>query len=149
MKNRLGPALMLLLLATGGALAQSTSPAALPEWDKLTPQQRETLIAPLRDRWNSDPQSRERMLEHGQRWQNMTPEQRKQARKGAKRFEDMSPEQRERARALFSQMRDMPPEEREKLREKWQKMTPEQRKVWMEQHRGKDHAPPPLPPPER
>lgn len=154
MKTRLVLSLTALLLCSGAALAQqsatppvapaSTPASTLPEWDKLSPQQRDTLIAPLRDRWNSDPRARARMLEHGQRWQNMTPEQRAQARKGMKRFEDMNPEQRERARALFSQMRDMSPEQREQLREQWKKMTPEQRKSWMDTHRPKD-----MPPPER
>nr|WP_295377806.1 DUF3106 domain-containing protein [Pseudoxanthomonas sp.] len=137
--------LCLGLLWAGQALAQQAAPAPapLPEWDKLTPQQREILIAPLRDRWNSDPASRPRMLEHGRRWQQMTPEQRSQARRGMHRFEHMNPEQRDRARALFLRMREMPPEQREKLRDDWKKMTPEQRRTWLEQHRPKDDAPRP------
>ena len=118
----------LSLLWTGQALAQQAAPSApLPEWEKLTPQQRETLIAPLRDRWNGDPQGRPRMMEHGRRWQQMTPEQRAQARRGMHRFEHMNPEQRDRARALFLRMREMPPEQREKLRDDWKKMTRTQR----------------------
>ncbi|MFY1079926.1 DUF3106 domain-containing protein, partial [Escherichia coli] len=64
--------------------------------------QRESLLAPLRDRWNSaDAGQRQRMLSHGQRWQTMSPEERDKARRGLRRFEHMSPEQREQARALF------------------------------------------------
>jgi hypothetical protein len=139
-------ALCLLLLA-GNALAQSAAPArSLPDWDKLTPQQREALIAPVRERWNNDPGDRPRMLEHAQRWQNMTPEQRKQARKGMRRFEGMNPRQREEARALFERMKDLPPEQRRKLREDWKNMTPEQRRVWIQKNAPKDTRPPPLPP---
>ncbi len=137
------PLVCLSLLWSGQALAQSSAPATLPEWDKLTPQQRETLIAPLRDHWNSDPRGRQRMLEHGQRWQQMTPEQRAQARRGMKRFEGMNPEQRERARALFSRMRDMSPQQRDQLREQWKRMTPEQRRTWLQQNPPKDLPPPP------
>lgn len=143
MKTRLFlPILCLGLLWAGQALAQSTAPANLPEWEKLTPQQRETLIAPIRDRWNGDPGGRARMFEHGRRWQQMTPEQRAQARRGMKRFEHMNPDQRERAKALFFQMREMSPEQREKLGEEWKRMTPEQRRAWLEQHRSRDLSPP-------
>ena len=127
---KLQPPLALLLLSlSASSWAQTT---ALPEWDALTPQQREALIAPLRDRWNNAaPPQRERMLQHGQRWQSMTPEQRELARRGRHRFENMTPAQREQARALFAQMRSMTPEQREALRERWGKMTPEQRQEWL------------------
>lgn len=125
-----------LLFAGSHAFAQST-PAPLPAWDKLTPQQREALIAPVRDRWNREPEDRGRMLERAQRWQAMTPEQRAQARHGQKRFEDMNPDQRRQARALYGQMKALTPEQREALREQWKKMTPEQREAWM-----RDNAPP-------
>jgi len=125
-----------LLLASGHAWAQST-PAPLPEWEKLTPQQREALIAPVRDRWNREPDERRRMMERAQRWQALTPEQRAQARHGMKRFEGMNPEQRRQARALYGRMKTLTPEQRADLREQWKKMTPEQREAWM-----RDNAPP-------
>lgn len=135
-----------LLLLAGSALAQSTPTQPLPEWDKLTPQQREALIAPMREHWNSDPGERPRMLEHAQRWKTMTPEQRKQARKGMRRFEGMKPHQREEARALFERMKDLPPEQRKKLRDEWKGMTPEQRRVWVQKNAPKDAMPSPPPP---
>lgn len=131
---------MVLLALSATCAAQS---ASLPEWDKLTPQQREALIAPVRDRWNdAPPPQRERMLQHGQRWQSMTPEQRELARRGRHRFENMTPAQREQARVLFAQMRSMTPEQRAALRERWGKMTPEQRQEWLKANTVKD-APPP------
>ena len=51
MKPRLTLALVLLSLSAASAAQTST----LPEWDKLTPQQRDALIAPVRDRWNDAP----------------------------------------------------------------------------------------------
>ncbi|MGH8028070.1 MAG: DUF3106 domain-containing protein [Pseudoxanthomonas sp.] len=148
MKTALSRSLALgLLLLAGNALAQSAPAQSLPDWDKLTPQQREALIAPVRERWNSDPGDRPRMLEHAQRWKSMTPEQRRQARKGMRRFEGMQPHQREEARALFEQMKELPPEQREKLREEWKAMTPEQRRAWVRKNAPKDPRPlPPLPP---
>jgi Spy/CpxP family protein refolding chaperone len=126
-----------LLLASGHAWAQS-APAPLPAWEKLTPEQREALIAPVRDRWNREPDERGRMMERAQRWQALTPEQRAQARHGMKRFEGMSPDQRRQARALYGRMKTLTPEQRADLREQWKKMTPEQREAWM-----RDNAPPP------
>ncbi|HDS1581144.1 DUF3106 domain-containing protein [uncultured Stenotrophomonas sp.] len=133
--------LTLSLLPAAPALAQSATPtlatrpapgAPLPAWEQLSEAQRESLLAPLRDRWNSaDGGQRQRMLAHGQRWQSMSPEERDKARRGLRRFEHMSPEQREQARALFGQMRELPPAQRDALRERWSQMTPEQRKEWV------------------
>jgi hypothetical protein len=133
--------LSLGLLLFGQAMAQSAA-TPLPEWDKLTPQQREILIAPMRDRWNSDADSRAHMYEHAQRWKSMTPEQRQQARRGMRRFEGMDPHQRQEARAIFLQMEKMTPEQRKQLQEKLKAMTTEQRRAWMEQNRPKDLPPP-------
>ena len=81
-------------------LACASAPAAaqqqLPEWDQLSPAQRETLIAPVRDRWNnSSPERRQRSYEHARSWQQMTPEQRQQMRQ---RMQQMTPEQRRQMR---------------------------------------------------
>ena len=116
------------------ALAQATPPpkasptavaAPLPPWEQLTPEQRETLIAPLRERWNASPDDRARMLDHARRWKSMPPEERERARRGMHRFEQLSPEQREQARAIFEQTRGMSPDQRREFRERWGRMTPE------------------------
>ncbi len=129
---------LLLACASAPALAQQQP---LPEWDRLTPAQRETLIAPMRDRWNDAPERRQRMYDHARSWQQMTPEQRDQAKRGMHRFEHMSPQQRREAQALFGRMRDMDKGQRQQLRDQWQKMTPEQRRQWVEAN-----PPPPRPP---
>ncbi|WP_027080684.1 DUF3106 domain-containing protein [Luteimonas mephitis] len=106
----------------------------MPAWEQLTQSQRDTLIAPMRARWNDNPEKRARMYEHARRWQDMTPEQRERAHRGMKRWRHMDPEQREQARALFQQMRGMSPEQRKELRDRWHGMTPEQRRQWVEQN---------------
>ncbi|QLQ26936.1 MAG: DUF3106 domain-containing protein [Pseudoxanthomonas sp.] len=128
----------LLAFASAEAFTQSPPPAPLPAWEKLTPQQREALIAPLRDRWNREPEDRPRMMERAQRWQALSPEQRAQARHGMKRFEGMSPEQRRQARALYGRMKELTPEQRA-LRDQWKKMTPEQREAWMQENAPRRH----------
>ena len=51
-------ALLALALLPAAAFAQQVAPAAaLPAWEQLSDAQREQLIAPIRDRWNSAPAS--------------------------------------------------------------------------------------------
>ena len=142
-RTMLACALLLAIALPTLALAQSAAPAAPapPTWQQLSAAERDTLIAPLRDRWNdADAAGRQRMLEHARRWQSMTPEQRREARKGMHRWEHFTPEQRDQARALYEHMRGMDPAQRRALREQWHAMTPEQRKAWLDQHpvQGKD-----------
>lgn len=132
-----------LALAPFAAAAQQAAPAPLPAWEQLTPQQRELLLAPVRDRWNrSEPDERVRMLDHANRWQSMTPEQRDRARHGMKRWRGMPPERRVEARALFEHMRTLPEDERKAMVERWKQMTPEQRKAWVDAHPPKERRAP-------
>ena len=134
-----------LLLAATPALASDPATTTLPTWDKLSSAQREQLIAPIRERWDSQPQMRERMLDHAKRWHEMTPEQRKRARHGVHRWEKMDPEQRTEMRAPYAKMRTLEPAEREALKAKWRQMTPEQRKEWVKANppapRAEGHTP--------
>lgn len=127
-------ALPALAVAQGAVPPKPTTEtrgATLPAWDQLSVEQRDALIAPLRDRWNDSPQDRQRMLDHARRWASMPPEERVRARRGMHRFEEMNPEQRDRARAIFERTREMTPEQRRDFRERWEKMTPEQRQEWL------------------
>jgi len=138
MKKRHVPLLVLLLALPLAGLAQTAPPSALPAWDKLSPEQREALIAPVRERWNAAPDERARMLEHAQRWKAMSPEEREKARRGMRRFDNMPPEERERARVIFIQTRKMTPEQRTRFQERWEHMSPEQREQWLRENRGED-----------
>lgn len=130
--------LSVLVLASQGALAQATGEATLPEWDRLSPQQRELLVAPIRERWNARPEHRQHMLERARDLQRMTPEQRRDARQGVKRWRHMTPEQRAGMRALYGRMRSLDEAGRRELRERWRAMTPEQRRAWV-----RENPPPP------
>lgn len=130
-----------VLVLASLALAMSTANAAnpppangttMPAWEQLSPVQRDVLVAPIRQRWDSNPDQRARFYQHAQRWQQMTPEQRARAHDGMRRWEQMPPEKREQMRALFQKMRTMTPEQRKALRDQWHEMTPGQRKAWMQ-----------------
>jgi hypothetical protein len=131
-----------LALGIGSASAANppTKPAAtvtLPTWERLSQAERDMLVAPVRERWNTNPEQRARMLEHAKRWQTMTPEQRQRAHHGMKRWAHMNPERRTEMRALFEKMRTLPPEQREALKKQWRAMTPEQRQAWLQQNAPK------------
>jgi hypothetical protein len=142
-------------LLPSGAHAQTsrtTEAQALPAWEQLTPAQRDELIAPLRERWNSHPDERARMAERARRWHAMPPEQRGRAHRGMDRWERMGPAKRAEMQVLFERTRSMPrqqrhetfalyhamrkmtPEQRETLKQQWRTMTPDQRKAWMREH---------------
>ena len=149
--NRMNPLPALtcaLLLAFAGIASIGTASAQTPpslrqaqdapqpaEWERLSPAQREAIVAVVRERWNSNPRQRGRMLAHAERWQRMTPEQRRSANEGKRRWERMSPEQRKEARAAFERGRSLPPAERAELRERLKAMTPEERREWLRTHR--------------
>ncbi len=137
------PRLLLLALLLWPALcfaqAQPAGTAAYPDWDKLTPAQRDALIAPLRERWNSNPNERARMLERAQRWKAMPSGERDRARHGAQRWESMSPDQRNQARALFHAIHGMDKESRGDFMAKWRQMTPQQRADWTKAHPAPEH----------
>jgi hypothetical protein len=117
-----------------GKPAPAPAARSYPAWEQLSVAERDMLIAPVRERWNTSPEHRARMMEHAQRWQTMTPEQRKRMHRGMKRWGHMSPEQRTHARALFGEMRNMTPEQRKELRAKWKAMTPAEREAWIKAH---------------
>lgn len=138
-------ALLCALPAFAQQQAVPASPAspAPPAWEQLTPAERDVLLAPLRDKWNTaDTAQRQRMLSHAQRWTTMTPEQRRDAHKGMRRWSHLSPDQRDEARALFEHMRAMSPDQRRAMREQWGAMTPEQKKAWLAKHPPRDEHPP-------
>ena len=140
---RFVPTLVFALLLPCCAIAASPPAApetatAMPAWEQLTPAQRETLVAPVRERWNENADERARMYQRAQRWHSMTPEQRKRAHRGKQRWDHMGPEQRLQARALYQKMRTMPPEQRHALRDEWKAMTPEQRRAWVERNPPQD-----------
>ncbi len=140
MMKRHVPLILLLLALPLSALAQSPAAgtASLPAWDKLSHEQREALVAPVRERWNDAPEERARMLEHAQRWKAMSPDEREKARRGMRRFDNMPPEERERARVIFIQTRKMSPEQRKDFQQRWERMSPEQRTQWLKDNRGND-----------
>lgn len=129
-----------LLLSLAWALPAAADTPRLPEWDQLDAGQRELLVAPVRERWDSNPDERRKMLERAERWQQLSPDQRRRAHRGMDRWKHMSPEQRDAARALYSHMRTLEPEARSRLKKQWKGMSREQRREWVETHPAPPHG---------
>lgn len=113
---RIAVMLMMGLMLAAPAMAWQAAPATgnYPEWNKLTPEQRQSLMEPVRSRWDDNPDMRAEMLKRAQHWQQMTPEQRAAAHRGMRRWDNLTPEQ------------------RKAMHEQWKGMSPEQRKAWLE-----------------
>ncbi|MDX1625015.1 MAG: DUF3106 domain-containing protein [Wenzhouxiangellaceae bacterium] len=137
------PALLLLVaLAAGPVCSQS--------WDELTEAQREAL-APWAEQWPAlDEKARQRLVEGAERWATLSPEEREEVRERferwralpederaeirerAERFENLPPAQRERLQRTLRQLRQLPPRQRAALRSRWESMSPEQRRAFLE-----------------
>lgn len=144
MKTAIRTLFLLGMLSPLLAMAQATTPApaVLPEWDQLSPAQRDALVAPLRERWNREPDERARMLKRAERWQAMPASQRERARHGMQRWEGMPPEKQAQARALFHAMRGLDEAQRTVFLAKWRQMTPQQRIDWVAAHPAPTRKPP-------
>jgi hypothetical protein len=135
MKHTIHTTLLALVLWPAFAFAQAPTVAThYPEWDQLTPAQRDALVAPLRERWNRNPDERARMVERAQRWKAMPRNQRDRASHGMQRWEHMTPERRVEARALFHAMRNLDPAQRKAFLAEWRQKTPQQKSEWLKAH---------------
>lgn len=134
-------ALAIALLPALAFAQASPTTTSYPEWDKLTPAQREALVAPLRERWNANPDERARMIQRADRWKAMPRDQRDRAGHGMQRWEEMSPEQRAEARALFHAMRGMDKDQRKTFLAQWRQKSPQQRADWVKAHPAPEHQP--------
>ena len=145
-RHRLIPLLGVLgLTATMLAAPASASPMP-PTWSALSPADRDALIQPIAERWDrATPEQRQRMLERARLWASLSPEQKALARQGMTRYREASAERRGQLREVWQQLQSLPPDEREALRATWRRLTPAERRAWLEAG-GPGKAPPPRQP---
>ncbi len=137
--------LSLLPILLAASFSISVHAADLPGWDQLTIDDRNALMLPIRDRWEkADPAQRQKMLDRAKKLAEMTPEQRAKIHKGARRFMRADPQHREQLKAMHEYIKTLPPEERRALRQTWQKLTPAQRRAWIDQGGPEKSPTPPM-----
>ncbi len=61
-------------------------------------------------------------------WKELTPQQRKRIEKRQKQYEALPASEKEKVKKARQKYRELPPERRRELREKWEKMSPEERR---------------------
>ena len=96
------------------------------------------------DRNHDDDRSGERGRSHqgrrgdasDQRWDNAEQHQRIEDRR--RRFEALPPNQQQRLIQARERFLQLPPEDRERLRQRWQQMSPEERRRWRESESHRD-----------
>lgn len=136
-------ALALLLSSTASAMPGDV-PAGVkvPAWSELDARQ-QTDLARFAGHWDQMPASRRvQILERYERWKSMPDERREALRGGVQNFQEMSPEQRQKMRRSLQFIKTLPPPQQRALRERWQRMTPQQRRAWLDAG-GPGIAPPP------
>jgi len=128
-----GTRVMLVLCLLTATTTHAQSP--LPDWEQLTPEQRQHLTAPTRDRWNgATPEQRARMLSRAERWQQMEPQQRERISGAIDRWQHLPPLRHHELRTLFHHLGTLPEAERAGFMLRWHAMTPEQRREWTQAH---------------
>jgi hypothetical protein len=147
-KPALVHALLLVLMAF--ATATQATPGAVPEgvkvpaWSELSEQQK-TDLARFSGHWDRMPASRRvQILERYEHWRALPEDRREAMRGGVQNFREMSPEQRQKMRRSLQLLKSLPPERQRALRERWQRMSPQQRREWLDAG-GPGVAPPPKP----
>jgi len=142
----------ILLLMTMLAFPWSVSAQS---WDELSPQQ-QRILKPFSSRWSElDQDKRARLVRGAERWKNMTPAQRKQMKQRFnrwqqlsqqqrdaikerfKKFQNLTPAQKAKVRKAFHRFRSLPADQRKQYRERWKRMSPAQRKRWLQHYRDK------------
>ncbi len=102
------------------------------DWDTLPPQRQERLRRAAA-RWaQMPPEQRAQMQERFRRWQALKPEERAALRERFRTFRSMPPEQQDRVRRGVERFRRLPPEERARMREEFARMSPDERRAFLQ-----------------
>jgi hypothetical protein len=71
-----------------------------------------------------------------QAWRSLSPEQRERAHAAWRRFRELTPEQQQAVRTVFLRFQELPQEQRDRLLERWERMSPEERRRAMNRRQG-------------
>ncbi|MEH6543838.1 MAG: DUF3106 domain-containing protein [Porticoccaceae bacterium] len=132
----LGFALLLLLITYAPRAAAAYSPAS----ESASYQSNTAYLLAGNDRNNDEGygqgKSRNGKKNRKERWEQLTPERQERIKQRRERFEKLPPEEKKRVKQARERFRKMPAEERKALREKWETLSPEERR---QQRRQQEH----------
>lgn len=123
-------------------------------WDSLDTAT-QSLLAAQRDGWDTLPAARQRSIADGaarliamsgtdraaaqaryRTWRQLPTEDRQRLRESWKRFRELTPEQQQALRDEYRRFLELPPERREAMIDRWQQMSPEERRRAIQRRQG-------------
>lgn len=123
-------------------------------WDSLDAAT-QSLLAGQRDGWDRLPAARQRVIADGaarqlamsdtdqaaaqaryRTWRELPAEDRQRLRASWKRFRELTPEQQQALRDEYRRFLELPPERREATLDRWQQMSPEERRRAIQRRQG-------------
>ena len=123
------------------ALAQ-TAAGGGPNWNQLSPQQREAL-APLAGQWATIPaDSKRKWIEIADKYPQLSPEGKARMQARMAEFARLTPEQRRTARENFQRAYELPLESRESAVQQYKALPPDKKKELSERGQAKDAGKP-------
>jgi Protein of unknown function (DUF3106) len=123
------------------------------KWDSLSPEKQQALARGSQRYLNMSPQERAGAQERFKQWHALTPEQRDQVRQRWRQFQALPPEERQHVREAYRRFNQLPAQRQQELRQRWNQMSPEQRRGALQRPPGQrmQGRPAPMrsPPPRR
>jgi Spy/CpxP family protein refolding chaperone len=150
-------ALLAAVLLWGGLAGNfAAAQGARPNWNELTPAQREAL-APLAGDWAGlDSERKRKWLEVAAKYPNLSPEGKQKMHERMAEFARLSPEQKRTARENFRRAYEVPAEKRQATVQKYQELPEDKKRELADRaskaesaRRPKDLAVPPARPPAK
>lgn len=92
------------------------APTPLERWNRLTPEQRQRVLAQMR------PERRREFQQKLQQYRSLPPEERQQLRDRYQAFSQLPPEQQNHARELFRQFNSLPEDRRPIVRQEYEQL---------------------------
>lgn len=119
-----------------GAPTQAMLAGQAESWHTLPPA-RQRAMADGAQRWLAmDGIGRAQANERWQTWRSLTPEQRDRVRNAWARFRELTPEQQQAVRDAFMRFQELSPEQRDRVTERWERMSPEERRRAITRRQG-------------
>jgi Protein of unknown function (DUF3106) len=129
---------LILVFASVAAWAQTPSPDQIEEWNKLTPDQKDTLRRRYQAFKRLTPEQQQEILENREQLRKMAPAERRIVLENYSAFQQLTPEEQRFLHQEFQRWKRLPPERRQQLRNNYRRflqMTPEQRSRFLENYR--------------
>jgi hypothetical protein len=128
---------LILILGSVTAWAQASPSDQIEEWNKLTPEQKETLRRRYQAFKRLTPEQQQEVLANREQLRKMAPAERKIVLENYSAFQQLTPEEQRFLHQKFQRWKRLPPERREQLRNNYRRflqMTPEQRSRFLENY---------------